>query len=160
MQTRKKTPQKVYVNAEFIATITCPQCDKSRTMHVELFLHARRPIKVQCGCGNAFPIRLEGRKYYRKDAELPGTYAYVENAQAGRLVVETLSFSGIGFRTMGPHTIHVDDLLLVSFTLDNAKQTPMQKWVVVRWVNDQRIGTEFHDIDLYDKEMGVYLMPI
>jgi hypothetical protein len=160
MQTSKKTPQKDYVDAEFIATITCQQCDKSRTMNVESFLHARRPIKVQYGCGNAFPIRLAGRKYYRKDAELPGTYAYVENAQSGRLVVETLSFSGIGFRTMEPHTIHVDDLLLISFTLDNAKQTPMRKWVVVCWVNDQRIGTEFHDINLYDKEMGVYLMPI
>ena len=87
MRTSKKTPQKVYVNVEFIATITCQQCDK-------------------------------------------------------------------------PHTIHVDDLLLISFSLDNAKQTPMKKWVVVRWVNGQRIGTEFHDIDLYDKEMGVYLMPI
>jgi hypothetical protein len=129
-------------------------------MNVGSFLHAKRPIKVQCGCGNTFPIRLEGRKYYRKDAELPGTYTDVENAHASRLVVETLSFSGIGFRTLKPHTIHVNDLLLLSFTLDNAKQTLIKKWVVVRWVNDQRIGTEFHDIDLYNKEMGVYLMPI
>lgn len=160
MYTSKTTLQKVYVNAEFIATITCQLCDKSRTMNVESFLHARRPIKVQCSCGNVFPVRLEGRKYYRKDVELPGTYAYVENAQAGRLVVETLSFSGIGFRTLGAHTIHINDLLLLSFILDNAKQSPMKKWVVVHWVNGQRIGTEFHDIDLYDKEMGVYLMPI
>ncbi len=151
--------QKVYVTEENTATITCPQCDKSRTMDVELFLHVRRPMKVRCKCEHVFPIRLEGRKFYRKDADLPGTYAYVDRSQAGRIIVETLSFSGIGFRTLAPHAIAVDDVIQLSFALDNQHQSLLNKWIIIRWVAGQRIGSKFYEVQPYDKDIAMFLMP-
>ena len=151
--------QKVYFNTENTATITCSECNKSRILNVERYLQARRPINVKCGCGNRFPIQLEGRKYYRKEADLTGTYTHLDSSKAGRMIVETLSFSGVGFRTLAPHVIQVGDVLRVEFRLDNVKRTHINKWVIVRWVHQQRVGSEFEDAQPYDKDMTIYLMP-
>ena len=151
--------QKVYVNAENTATITCSECKKSRILNVEMYLQVRRPVKVKCGCGHHFPIQLEGRKYYRKEADLTGTYTHLDTSKARRMIVETVSFSGVGFRTLAPHVIQEDDVLRVDFRLDNATRTHINKWVIVRWVQNQQVGSEFHDVQPYDKDMAIYLMP-
>ncbi len=150
---------KVYLNAHNTVTITCPQCNKTDIVNVEHYLHIHRPITVNCPCGHRFAVILEGRKFYRKDAGLPGTYTSLETSQTGRLVIETLSFSGIGFRTLTPHVIHIDDMLQLAFILDDAQRTSMDKRAIVRWVHGQHIGAEFSDIKAYDKTLGAYLMP-
>ena len=65
------------------------------------------------------------------------------------MVVEDISRTGIGFRTVGGHAILVNDVLSVTFTLDDKQKTDIRKSVRVRRIDDRFIGAEFVDHDTY-----------
>ena len=78
------------------------------------------------------------------------------------MIVEDLSRTGLGFRTRYRHTIQVNDVLSITFTLDDKQKTDIRKSVRVRRVNDRFIGAEFVDHDAYtdiNRILGFYLMP-
>ena len=69
-----------------------------------------------------------------------------------------------GYRAPYPaqHTILVNDVLAVTFTLDDKQQTGIQKSVRVRRIDNYFIGAEFVDHDAYsdtNRILGFYLMP-
>jgi hypothetical protein len=63
---------------------------------------------------------------------------------------------------MSGHTILVNDVLSVTFTLDDKQKTDIRKSVRVRRIDDRFIGAEFVDRDTYtdtNRILGFYLMP-
>ena len=96
--------QKVYLDKHDDGTITCPNCQKSKRANLAAQKGRREVLKVKCGCGCAFGITIDQRKYYRKKTQLPGHYTVSGTNASGSMVVEDLSFTGIGFRTRGPQT--------------------------------------------------------
>ena len=82
--------------------------------------------------------------------------------EQGRLIVEDISRTGIGFRILNNHTVQPNDVLAVTFTLDDKQQTRIQKSVRVRRIDNYFVGAEFLDHDAYtdtNRMLGFYLMP-
>ena len=78
------------------------------------------------------------------------------------MTVEDLSRTGLGFRTKTDHNICVQDLIRVSFILDDNKHSEVNKSAVVRRVHDDFVGAEFLDFDGFNeinRTLGCYLMP-
>ena len=78
------------------------------------------------------------------------------------MLVEDISRTGLGLRTLYKHTVMDNDVLAVTFTLDDQQKTNIRKSVRVRRVDDYYIGAEFIDHDTYtdtNRILGFYLMP-
>jgi hypothetical protein len=79
--------------------------------------------------------------------------------KAGSMIVEDLSFSGLGFRTRLKHNLQIGDIIDLRFVLDNTLRSEIVKKAIVRRIHDQFVGVEFCDLTAYDKQLGYYLMP-
>lgn len=150
--------QKVYIDEKNEGTITCPNCQKSKRANFTRHKHLREVIKVKCGCGCAFGLIIDQRKYYRKKTKISGSYAIPGTNEAGGIIVEDLSFTGVGFQSRHTHKLQPGDLIEVRFILDNHLKTEMCRNAIVRRVKDKYVGAEFCDDKAYDKELGFYLM--
>lgn len=139
--------QKVYVRENDEAIIVCHKCGVAKTTNVASFLHKGR-IKVKCGCGNSFTVSFEKRKHYRKAVSLAGYFLRTEPFRdAGEMVVEDLSSTGLGFRTNIKSKLQVSDIVKVQFALDDKQRSKISRNAIVRNVTDRFIGAEFCDQD-------------
>jgi len=152
--------QKIYVDTDNNATLLCPHCGTSKTANVEKLKRRGDPLRIRCTCGKAFSVTFEFRKAHRKDTNLPGHYCKLSAREDWLgMTVRNISSTGMGFETFSPHGLGKGDKIRVRFTLDDAKQSKIERDAIVRVVKDKYIGSEFSDLNLYDKAMGFYLMP-
>lgn len=143
------------------ATITCPNCNNTKVVDVTKYRHAQSPTKARCGCGCIFDIpglNVESRKFFRKKTNLTGSYVQTETDGKGFITVKDLSFSGLGFEVEKYHDIEVDDVLGVRFILNDKRKTEIRRTVVVKNVRGRFIGAEFCDSQIFDMDLGYYLM--
>jgi hypothetical protein len=159
--------QTIYTNLSEPVTLSCEQCGRRKALQAAIVKDLPQPLKVRCPCGATFEVNIIIRQLYRKKTRLLGTYVkhYPQTnkiLEQGKMIVEDLSRTGLGFSTMNKHTIEVDDVLVVAFTLDDARKTDIRKAVRVRRIDDRLIGAEFFDHDAYtetNRILGFYLMP-
>jgi len=159
--------KKIYANDNEKGTLVCEQCGKSKVINLSDFKNIGKPLKVKCGCGHAFLVSIEVRKFYRKPTNLSGEYVKISDdaskgLEKGSMIVEDLSRTGIGFRTKLKHNVHLQDIIRVKFILDNDKHTEVSKSAIVKRVNDFFVGAEFLDFDAYNetnRTLGFYLLP-
>ena len=157
----------IYTNLSESVTLVCAQCRRRRALRAAAVKDLPQPLKVRCPCGALFDTTIVIRPFYRKKTQLPGTYAKREAQtghilEQGRMTVEDISRTGLGLRTGCKHNVRVNDVLLVTFTLDDKQQTAIRKTVRVRRIDDYCIGAEFLDHDAYtdtNRILGFYLMP-
>lgn len=151
---------KIYVDTDNNATLLCPHCGTSKTANIEKLKSRGDPLRIRCTCGATFSVTFEFRKAHRKETNLVGHYCRlpVRENWLG-MTVRNISSTGIGFETFSPHGLGKGDKIRVRFTLDDAKQSGIERDVIVRVVKDKYIGGEFSDPNLYDKALGFYLMP-
>ena len=157
----------IYTNLSESVTLVCEQCHRSRALQAATVKDLPQPLKVRCPCGVTFGVNIIIRQFYRKKTRLLGTYVKHDPQtkqilEQGRMVVEDISRTGIGLRTLGRHAILVNDVLSVIFTLDDKQKTDIQKSVRARRIDDRFIGAEFVDHDTYtdtNRILGFYLMP-
>jgi hypothetical protein len=159
--------QVIYANFTETVTLACEACHRSKTLQATDVKDLPQPLKVRCPCGALFGVTVVIRPFYRKKTQLPGTYAKCEAQtnkilEQGRMVVANISRTGLGLRTVCRHNVRVNDVLLVTFTLDDKQKTAIRKAVRVRRIDDSFIGGEFLDHDAYtdtNRILGFYLMP-
>ncbi|MGE3537099.1 MAG: PilZ domain-containing protein [Candidatus Tectimicrobiota bacterium] len=159
--------QTIYANLHEPILLTCEQCGRSKKIPLEAVKDHTQPLKVQCPCGAAFRVGIIVRKFYRKKTQLSGTYVkrgvMTNNVmERGRMVVEDLSRTGVGLRTLCKHTLAPDDIIALTFTLDDQQRTTIQRTAQVKRVHDLFIGAAWVDQDAYTSEnrmLGFYLMP-
>ncbi len=152
--------EKIYVSDDGRATITCPQCGLTRQARVDHYCGKKHTLKVNCGCGLSFVVQLEFRRMYRKKTDLKGTYRVISSGGGGgQAAINDLSRNGLGFTVSGIHSLRIGQRALVDFTLDNRKQSRLQKEVIVRSVDRNRIGCEFAHQQAFEKDLGFYLQP-
>ena len=152
--------QKIYVGTNNNATLLCPHCGTSKTANVEKLKNRGDPLRIRCTCRKAFSVTFEFRKAHRKETNLAGHYCRLSAREDWLgMTVRNISLTGIGFETLSPHGLGKGDEIRVRFTLDDAKQSEIERDVIVRVVKDKYIGGEFSDPNLYDKTLGFYLMP-
>lgn len=150
--------EKVFVKEDNLAIIKCPQCGLVKKLSVTNYRQNRKPLKLQCTCDHVFTILLDFRRQFRKEVSLSGTYRLKPPADgAGLMTVKNLSRSGVGFAVSGIHTMQAGQKARIKFTLDNPKQTELEKEVQIIAVNNNLIGCAFLDDQQFEKDLGFYL---
>ena len=145
-------------------------------------------VKAKCVCGYSYTAILDKRRYYRKETNLYGVYSNLasgKKGQKGQMTVINLSRSGLKLkisptnlkiRQHGTNGIteeeaafdhnnqkpvpdlNVGDKLLVEFHLDDGQRSLIRKEVAIVWINIPYIGVKFCHEDLYDADLGFYLL--
>jgi hypothetical protein len=152
--------QKSFVNTDGIATIKCPKCGVIKNLSADQFRGKQHTLRVRCNCDYAWSILLDFRRHYRKKTELSGTYTLDPPASGGgRLSVLNISRSGVGFSVKGLHAIMIGQKARLQFTLNNKKQTSIDKHVIIKTVKAGYIGCEFIEDRAFEKDLGFYLQP-
>ena len=107
------------------------------------------------------PYRLvdEMLEHYRKQVKFSGRYTNLTSVRSGTMTVENISGTGIGFRVMGFEYFKEEDLLKVSFELDNSKRSRVVANGSVEQVQGNFVGCRILQIREGEKELGFYLMP-
>ena len=150
---------KVVVREGDIAAVTCPFCRKTRKIPVTKYKNAgKRKLKIKCICDKVFSIYLEFRRHFRKPAGLLVESVNLSNDRGKEnLVMKDISLSGIGLCPFKEHQIRKDDLLQVSFNLNDVRHTLIDADVTVRSTTDDYIGCEFNSTKKFMTPLGFYL---
>jgi len=154
--------QKIYITSKQMATFSCPQCNRSKTVDVSKYATIDKMVKVniKCPCGHAYKAILEKRRQYRKETNLPGTYVHFIDGQPqnrGLMTVKDLSTAGMKLRLNVKQNFTIGDQMRVEFHLDDAHRTLIKKTVIIRNQRDQFIGVELAPFEAVDKALGFYL---
>lgn len=101
----------------------------------------------------------ERKKIYRKKVRLDGVFEHPSVKSYGNILVEEIALTEIGFRvTTGPLNVKPGDLLEVSFRLDDALHSLIERRVIVRSVQGEQVDAEFYNPPPYAKDLGFYLL--
>lgn len=176
----------VYVNPDTGADITCDHCGRIHHVEAAVFGTQMQSARVRCPCSYQFQVTIERRRGRRIDTHLPGQYDKIVRQPtpgstpaprkddrtvqlftvSGSMIIESLSFFGVSFRTDTPAPIATDDVVKIEFRLDADPGAPnhgsdqpgrVVKYVRVRWVRECLIGGEFCDTSAYADRLEAYL---
>jgi len=153
--------RKIYVRSDDTAVISCPHCGCQKTVPVGSCKGSKCRFKIKCKCKGVFAVDLEFRKKVRKKTNLLGQFTnHSQRNILGNLFVKDVSMSGLQFVTMDIEKLKIDDEITVSFILDNADRTTIEKEVIVRNINKNIFGCEFEKSSEYapDGSLGFYIM--
>lgn len=152
--------QVFYVGKNGKVKVGCMKCGFVKSVDPQADPRLTGPFRFRCKCGHISLCRIEQRKHYRKNVELKGSYFDQKTNNKAAMVVKNISFSGIGFTTIkNDDFINEGDILTVTFTLDDGRGTVIKRDVCVRSVRNRKIGCEFLEKPLFDRELGFYLQP-
>ena len=96
-------------------------------------------------------------KNFGKSVSLQGQFKRLKTREFGKIHVEQVSLSAIGFRISKSHRIHVNDFLDIEFNLDDIKRALIKRRVVVRKIQGNYIYGEFYNPPPYAKNLGFYI---
>jgi hypothetical protein len=96
-------------------------------------------------------------KNFGKSVFLQGQFKRLKTGEFGKIRVEQVSLSAIGFRISKSHRIHVNDFLDIEFNLDDIKRALIKRRVVVRMIQGNYIYGEFYNPPPYAKNLGFYI---
>ena len=153
------TSTKAFVRTDGSTTIICPECRIAKNVSALPFKGKKHLLKVRCPCGKAFAVQLDFRHHYRKNADLPAKYSFVDTPEDGDFNVQitNLSLSGICFTTNSPNLLTIGLNLIIEFNLDDKRKTLIKKKITVRNIREQVIGCEFTGNEAFEKNLGFYL---
>jgi hypothetical protein len=152
----------VYVSSNNTAVFRCPHCQRTKTVDVAALGEFQQSLrfKLKCPCGQVSLARLEKRRRFRKETDFPGNYVHYVNGRPtskGSMRVKDLSNNGMKLMITASAAFTVGDLLKVSFQLDDAQHSLVQKKVIVRNISPPYVGAEFAPTETIDKALGFYL---
>ena len=148
---------RAFVSENGLASITCPYCGLTKQVPVTQYCGKHQTVKVRCRCKQSFTTHLDFRQCHRKRTNLSGFYQILGAKGGGTASIRDISKDGIGFSVSGTHNVQVGQKIKLNFTLDNHKQTPLQKLAVVRSVHKNRVGCQFNRMQAIEKDLGFYL---
>ena len=154
--------RKIYYGKKGDCSVICHQCGKVNrvdTNDVEL----NQVVKINCSCQNSLQVQFEKREYYRKDVQLTGTFERIlpKDTTKGKLIIEDLSYTGIGCRSLAKHYLEINDVVSLDFALDDSHNSQITENGIVRTVRDRYLGIEFQDLSQHSRKLiGFYLLPV
>jgi diguanylate cyclase (GGDEF)-like protein/putative nucleotidyltransferase with HDIG domain len=95
---------------------------------------------------------------YTKEVSLLGDFVSLRNRSHGRITVEGLSLNKMGIVITSGQPVRAGDFLDISFHLDDARRSWINRRVLVKKVDRNRIDVEVHNPPIYAKALGFYLM--
>lgn len=147
---------------------TCPECRQSKILNVTHQIQQKGPvcIRIRCSCGMEKEYMLERRKSIRKKVCLKARC--VSQAHGFDLPVQIVEMSRTGMRLKleTPVILKKGDLLNICFTLPGKKEIVVKKSLLVRHIENDRIGAAFvrgknqFRENIYDVAIGYFLSPV
>ena len=151
---------KVLVDRNNQGQITCPKCNKMKTISASRNLLTKKAIKVKCTCGHAFRVSLDYRSYFRKNVRLTGTLHRMGCEEIiSDITITSLSVSGIGFETKSLSNIYINSRFDVEFKLDDDSYTVIRERICIKRISGLTVGAEFADQDRYIFDLDFYIAP-
>lgn len=175
--------QKIFVNKDNKATLSCPHCGKSKFVDVTKYLSADGPVNLtyrfrcescdcghkdcreclekDCSLGHSNTVQLERRQHARKETKLPGTFQ-VGRGRPRPVQVLDLSRHGAQIDIATLKNIEAGSQGVLEFLLDDQKMTPVSKGGKISRVYGSHAVFLFRDVNTFsvaDKAIGFYLMP-
>lgn len=148
-----------HVHPNKSAAIVCPACNKVKYIAANKLKGHRHVLRVRCRCEEVFNVKINFRKHFRKQISLPGTYVITNPPGAGGGVnhIRNISRGGLGFSVSGRNPLQKDQIIDLTFTLNDKKMTQIRKRAKVRSVKNNLIGCQFDEKDELGKELGFFL---
>jgi len=159
ISSQEKEPVKIYLGSDGYYIVSCPSCNFIKKLDISRLKKPAKTLRAKCKCGAKFSCEIEYRQFLRKPTSLPGESVVAGTKVSSHIIVENISQQGIGFSILNTAGVSVDDLLDVTFALDNQRKTIIQKQVKVKSIRDFFLGCEFNDKNRYRTELESYLMP-
>ena len=148
-----------YADVDDKVKIVCPACHTAKIFDAENYMTTNRGVKAKCSCGNVFRCAIEFRRSYRKSVDFAGDYKNVKSGDKGRMTLESLSLGGVDFINLtSDNLIMTNDVLDISFHLDDKNHTLIQRQIRVISAEKSTISAAFIGARMYDKDLGFYLM--
>jgi hypothetical protein len=153
---------KAFVRPDDTAVLTCPHCNKQKTILASSYIGYQHKLKVKCYCKQRFIVHLEFRRHVRKRTVLKGAYSnHSHKISSGNLIIQDISLSGMSFTSLDIENFKVGDEFSVDFTLNDEHRTKIKKDVIVRCIRQRAAGCEFErPEDVYGGPLGYYIVHI
>ncbi len=139
--------------------VTCPYCDKSKSIPNTQLRALNHALRAKCVCENVFEVVINRRCFPRKEVRFEGElFLQGASEKLSQVVVTSLSVGGIGFcvENLKPQ---VGDVFTISFRLDDDNHTAVHEDIVVRNLRSDVTGAEFIEQGSYNFDLDFYLMP-
>ena len=154
--------EKIFITSENTVIFRCPHCQRTKTVDVASLGDLAQPLRfrLKCPCGQVTTSVVDKRRRFRKETRFPGSYVHYVDGQPrgkGSLTVKDLSVNGMKLMIASGETFNRGDVLKVSFRLDDAQRSPVEKKVIIRSISPPFVGTEFVPTETLDKALGFYL---
>jgi len=143
----------VYLNDSQAVVFACPQCGQPHVAPSG----EQKSQAITCTCGQRIPLVRHTRQDPRYPTRLHGTYAPLGASMVESILITSLSRSGMSFRTLLPHNLHVDDVVEIGFILDNAEHTSLMLKASSRWIERRTVGVMFKPNDKQIDLLSTYL---
>jgi hypothetical protein len=150
-------PQTVHLTPTADGVIICPQCQTRQTKALAAYQGITTCLRVKCRCGALFPILLDQRAYYREYVQLAGRYTQLATQHTGEIRIVNLSSGGVGFVTLTPSPLQVEDLIELLFCLDDPSQSVVYQRAVVKHVRDILVGAALCPLTREGQALARYL---
>lgn len=140
------------------STITCPYCERQKTIPNEQLFKGDRSLRVKCSCHNVFSLVTNRRRFQRRDVNFTGDMMVSSSHKRLAVVnITSLSVDGIGFRAQDFEP-EIGDAFTVAFSLDDEAQTAIVDEIVICNINQGMVGAKFLARNGYNPEIDFYLM--
>ena len=152
----------VYLDTQRCGVVTCPKCGVSRAVNLAHYKGelGGKVLKVKCtACATVVNVRFDFRRHRRLAVRLPGTLLQCGTKHIlASLTVTSLSVNGIGCTLHTPLPMRSGEHYDAIFFLDDADHTLIFETIVIRRVEDNKIGAELCLEDAYHSALDFYLM--
>ncbi|ETW93033.1 MAG: hypothetical protein ETSY1_41015 [Candidatus Entotheonella factor] len=139
--------------------VTCPYCQRSRSIPNTQLQSLRHALRAKCSCENVFELVVNRRCFPRKDVRFEGELSLQgASERLAEIVVTSLSVGGVGFLVEGLAP-QVGDIFTIAFSLDDDVKTEVREDIIVRNLRGEVTGAEFIGHGTYNFDLDFYLMP-
>jgi hypothetical protein len=154
----------IYLDAQYIGTMACPQCRTRRVVNIPqqcpqiLAVVGKHSVTTTCRCGAIFAAYFDLRRHPRKAVQLQGTLVdFQTGAPLSDMVVSSLSVHGLGFELATALRLHIGERYTASFRLDDAEQSLIQEYIVIRRLEGRAVGATFYPDEQYNYDLDFYV---
>jgi hypothetical protein len=154
----------IYLDAQHVGTMACPQCRTRRVVNVPqqcpqiLAVIGKRSVTTTCRCGAIFASYFDLRRHPRKAVQLRGTLG---DPHTGTPLSDTAIFSlsvhGLGFTLATALSLHIGQRYTTSFGLDDAEQSLIQEFIIIRRLQGLTVGATFYPDEQYNYALDFYV---
>lgn len=154
--------RKIYFSKKGVCSIICHHCAKTNRIDTNS-VKLNKPLEIKCTCRKKFFVQLEQREYYRKAVKLTGIFEKISpgNTQKVNVIIEDISYTGLGCRTLTKNYLEKNDIIKLNFSLDDVHNSEITEKGIVREIRDRYLGIEFQELSQHNRKLiGFYLLPM